>query len=68
MTRNKQKAPAVSKKVSEIWRALGTKDRQHWDDEAKKEKKRYTAEKEKYVGPWLVPHKRAKKVSFPLFA
>ena len=63
MTSNK-KASAVSKKVSELWKALSIKDRQHWDDEAAKGKEQYMAEKDVYTGPWYVPHKRAKKVRF----
>lgn len=54
-------APAVSKKASQLWKALSAEDRVHWDKEAAKEKQRYLAEKESYTGPWQVPHKRAKK-------
>ena len=58
----KFKAPALSKRASELWRALSAEDRQHWDNEALKEKERYKIENALYNGPWLVPHKRSKKV------
>jgi len=57
----KAPAPAVSKKASELWKALSLKDRQYWANEAVKEKERYMTEKAAYTGPWQVPNKRAKK-------
>jgi len=57
----KASAPLVSKRASELWKATTTEERQHWDNEAMKEKERYMAEKADYTGPWQVPHKRAKK-------
>jgi hypothetical protein len=54
-------APVVSKKASAMWRKLSATERQHWDNQAEMEKKRYLAEKETYKGPWEVPNKRAKK-------
>ena len=63
MASNK-KAPVITKKASELWKALSTKERQYWDDEAAKGKERYMAERKVYTGPWYVPHKRAKKVRF----
>lgn len=54
-------APAVSKRASQMWKALPSKEREHWDNEAAKEKQRYLEEKEAYTGPWQVPNKRAKK-------
>ena len=44
-------APEVSKRASEMWKALSAEDRLHWDNEAAKEKQRYLAEKEVYTGP-----------------
>ena len=63
VTLNK-KAPAASKKASELWKALSAEDRQYWDDQAAKEKDRFTSEKAAYTGIWHVPRKRAKKVRF----
>lgn len=57
----KVSAPTVSKKASELWKALSAKERWHWDSEAIKEKERYTAEKAIYTGPWQVIYKRTKK-------
>jgi len=54
-------APEVSKKASELWKALSPEERKHWDDIALKDKQRYMAEKANYTGPWQVPWKRAKK-------
>lgn len=54
-------APEVSKKASEMWRNLSPEARLHWDQQAEKEKERYSREKKLYTGPWQVPHKRAKK-------
>lgn len=54
-------APEVAKKASEMWKSLSTREREYWDREAEKEKKRYMSEKAAYTGDWQVPHKRAKK-------
>lgn len=48
---NAIQAPQVSKKASEMWKALSAEDRLHWDNEAVKEKQRYLVEKEAYTGP-----------------
>lgn len=38
-----------------------TKERAHWEEEARKDKLRYYHEKEHYKGPWRIPNKRTKK-------
>ena len=45
-----------------MWRNLSPEARLYWDQQAEKEKERYSREKQLYTGPWQVPHKRAKKV------
>ena len=45
-----------------MWKELCAEDRQHWEDEAMKEREQYAVEKAAYTGPWKVPHKRVKKV------
>jgi hypothetical protein len=47
-----------------MWRNLSPEARLHWDQQAEKEKERYSREKKLYTGPWQVPHKRAKKVNY----
>lgn len=47
-----------------MWNKLSTEDRRHWDDLAMKERRQYAIEKAAYNGPWKVPPKRFKKVSF----
>lgn len=58
------KVGAISKRSSEKWKSLPPEERAIWDAKAEADKKRYNLEKEKYTGPWQVPWKRAKKVSF----
>jgi len=51
----------ISKRSSQLWKALSTEERAHWDEVAAKDKQRYMEEKATYTGPWQVPWKRAKK-------
>lgn len=57
-------ASDVAKKASEMWKAVAPDERIHWEEEAKKDKERYTYEKANYHGPWHVvknPNRRTKK-------
>jgi len=51
----------VSKRSSELWKALDVNERAKWDKISNEDKQRYMIEKEKYTGPWQVPCKRLKK-------
>ena len=44
-----------------MWRSLSSKDKAHWDEEARNDKLRYMREKTDYSGPWNIPKRRAKK-------
>jgi len=57
-------ASDVAKKASEMWKSLLPNERAHWEEEARKDKERYTYEKANYRGPWHVvknPNRRTKK-------
>lgn len=47
--------------VAEAWRTLSSADRAFWDEEARKDKLRFSQEKAAYKGPWEPPKRRAKK-------
>lgn len=51
----------VSKKSSQMWKALPANERAYWDGCAEQDKQRYLREKSEYTGPWQVPYKRVKK-------
>ena len=44
----------VSKRSSELWKALDVNERAKWDAISNEDKQRYMIEKEKYTGPWQV--------------
>eukprot|EP00551_Chaetoceros_affinis_P020182 CAMPEP_0203717114 /NCGR_PEP_ID=MMETSP0092-20131115/1697_1 /ASSEMBLY_ACC=CAM_ASM_001090 /TAXON_ID=426623 /ORGANISM="Chaetoceros affinis, Strain CCMP159" /LENGTH=437 /DNA_ID=CAMNT_0050595877 /DNA_START=52 /DNA_END=1365 /DNA_ORIENTATION=- len=51
----------VSKRSSQLWKALSAEERAYWNERAEQDKLRYLKEKNEYTGPWQVPYKRAKK-------
>lgn len=52
----------MAKHVAKKWSEISlTKERDHWEEEARKDKLRYYHEKQAYKGPWRILNKRAKK-------
>lgn len=52
----------IAKLVSVAWKSLPPKEREEWDEMARRDKARYEVEKSMYTGPWKIPAKqRAQK-------
>lgn len=47
--------------IAEEFGNLSPAQKAKWEDEARKEKVRYAAEKSEHKGPWQLPKRRAKK-------